>query len=319
MPSPGPVGLPTPTGRRPGRAVAAVLALAVGLALLPPVPAAAAASVPLLVWDFNACDRFGRGNAACDVTPTQRASAIARSIDAAGRSPNVVTLQEMCRSTFDMVVGSLPPPWVASFHSTFTTTDARCQSVDHTWGLAVLARSDVPADPSAHLLGVEDSGERRTLLCIDVRVPVPLRACTTHLTAGSQTRAASQSATAARLVDGWVAADHTVVVGGDWNLDVRQCGNPAVATGLAPWYQGRFGAGAARCYPGTGSMSEVDRYRPGGDGVYDEDTYAAAKLDHVFGDRRHIALHHDGDATTSGVSDHDPLRGVMTTVDRLSG
>jgi hypothetical protein len=119
-------------GRR-ARALTVGLAVAVSVTLLNPVPAAAA-SVRLLVWDFNACDQFGRGNAACDVTPTQRASAIARSITAASWSPNVVTLQEMCRSTFDMVVGSLPPGWVSYFHSSYTTTDPRCQSVDHTGG-----------------------------------------------------------------------------------------------------------------------------------------------------------------------------------------
>jgi endonuclease/exonuclease/phosphatase family metal-dependent hydrolase len=300
-------------GRR-ARALTVGLAVAVSVTLLNPVPAAAA-SVRLLVWDFNACDQFGRGNAACDVTPTQRASAIARSITAASWSPNVVTLQEMCRSTFDMVVGSLPPGWVSYFHSSYTTTDPRCQSVDHTWGIAVLARSDVLDNPSAHVLGVEVSGERRTLLCIDVRVTISVRTCTTHLTATSQGTAASQATTAARLVDAWVAADHTVLVGGDFNLDVRQCGNTDVGDGLRPWYHGRFGAGVTRCYPGSGSMSEVDRYRPGGDGVYDEDTYALAKLDYVFGDRRHVDPTEEGDATTSSVSDHDPLRGAMTAHD----
>jgi endonuclease/exonuclease/phosphatase family metal-dependent hydrolase len=305
---------PTLTGRRPGRAVAVGLALAVGLTLLTPARAAAS-SARVQVWDFNACDQFGRGNAACDVTPTQRASAIAQSITAAPWTPNVVTVQEMCRSTFDMVVGALPPTWVSHFHSTFTTTDARCQSVDHTWGLAVLARSDTLDEPTAHVLGVEPSGERRTLLCIDVRVTVPLRTCTTHLTASSQAAAASQATSAARLVDGWVAADHTVVLGGDFNLDVRQCGNAAVGNGLRPWYDGRFGAGITRCYQGAGPMSEVDRYRPGGDGIHDEATYAAAKLDYVFGDRRHVDPRQDGDATSSSVSDHDPLRGTMTARD----
>jgi endonuclease/exonuclease/phosphatase family metal-dependent hydrolase len=165
------------------------------------------------------------------------------------------------------------------------------------------------------VLGVEASGERRTLLCVDVRIGLPVRTCTTHLTATSQATAATQATAAARLVDAWVAAGRTVVVGGDFNLDVRACGNTAVGFALRPWYDGRFGAGGTRCYAGAGSMSEVDRYRPGGDGVHDEATLAAAKIDYVFGDGRHVDPRMDGDATGSAVSDHAPLRGVMTAHD----
>jgi endonuclease/exonuclease/phosphatase family metal-dependent hydrolase len=302
------------TGRLPRRALVIGLALAFGAALVTPAPAAST-SVRLLVWDLNACDQFGQGNADCEVTPTQRASAIVQSINSTSWSPNVVTLQEMCRSTFDIVVASLSSSWVSHFHSTYTTTDSRCQSVDHAWGIAVLARSEVLSNPSAHTLGVEMSGERRTLLCIDVRVTVPVRACTTHLTATSQATAASQAATAAHLVDQWIAADNTVVVGGDVNLDVRQCGNTDVSNGLRPWYHGPFGAGVTRCYAGFGSMYEVDRYRAGGDGVYDEATHGSAKLDVVFGDRWHVYEDHRGDVTSTSFSDHDLLRGAMTAHD----
>jgi endonuclease/exonuclease/phosphatase family metal-dependent hydrolase len=291
------------------RALAILSALAVALAVVQPA-AASAASVQVRVWDFNACDQYGRANADCQVTPTQRASAISSSISSF--SPHVVTFQEMCRSTFDMVVGSLPAGWVSSFFSTYTTTDARCQSVDHTWGIALLARSAVLTNPSATLLGTETSGERRTFLCIDVTVTVPMRTCTTHLTSTSQATAASQATTAANLVNQWVAANATVVVGGDFNLNVRQCGNTNVASGLRPWYYGTYGAGSTRCYTGAGSMYEADHYRVGGDGVYDEDTLGTSKLDYVFGNRQHVNSDYAGDATSSSVSDHDPLRGWLT-------
>ena len=65
-------------------------------------------------------------------------------------------------STVDMTVASLGPSWKAQFFSTFTTTDSRCQSVDHTWGIAVLARSSVLDNPQSFTLGVETSGEVRT-------------------------------------------------------------------------------------------------------------------------------------------------------------
>jgi endonuclease/exonuclease/phosphatase family metal-dependent hydrolase len=291
------------------RALVILFVLAVAPVVVQPATASAA-SLQVRVWQFNACDQYGRSNADCQVTPTQRASAISSSISSF--SPHVVTFQEMCRSTFDMVVGSLPAGWVSSFFSTYTTTDTRCQSVDHTWGIAVLARSAVLTNPSATLLGTETSGEQRTFLCIDVTVTVPMRTCTTHLTSTSQATAASQATTAANLVNQWVAANATVVVGGDFNLNVRQCGNTNVASGLRPWYYGTYGAGKSRCYTGSGSMYEADHYRIGGDGVYDEDTLGTSKLDYVFGNRQHVNADYAGDATSSSVSDHDPLRGWLT-------
>ncbi len=302
------------TKGRLGRSLAIVAALALGLGLLAPAPASAA-SVRLQVWEFNACDQYGRAFPDCQVTPTQRASAIVQSITSTSWPANVVTLQELCRSTFDMVVGALPPGWVGAFFSTFTTTDTRCQSADRTWGIAVLARSAVIGPPSTTTLGVESSGERRTLLCADVTVTVPMRTCTTHLTSSSQASAAAQARTAVDVVNQWVAENRTVVVGGDFNLNVRQCSNSNVSGGLGRWYYGRFGAGFSRCYSGSGSMHEADRYRSGGDGVYDEDTVGSSKLDYVFANRQHVNNDYAGDATSSSVSDHDPLRAAFTAHD----
>lgn len=293
------------------RALAIATALVLAGALCNP-PAASAASLRLRVLDFNACDQYGRGNADCDATPTQRASAIAQSITSYG--PSVVMLQEVCRSTVDMIIGSLGPAWKAQFFSTYTTTDSRCQSIDHTWGIAVLARSQVLDSPQSFTLGMETSGEVRTLLCVDVAVGLAVRACTTHLTSGSDANAAVQSNTAVDQVDPWTTA-RTVLVGGDFNLNVRACGNTNVSTGLRRWYSTRFGAGATRCYNGVGSMYEVDQYRTGGDGVYDETTLGSVKIDFVFGNRQHVNADVDGDATTSSLSDHDPLRGAVTAHD----
>jgi len=293
------------------RALVIGVAVVLGVALVSP-PAASAASLRLRILDFNACDQFGRGNAACDATPTQRTSAIVQSINS--YAPHLVTLQEVCRSTVDMIAASLRPSWTAQFFSTFTTNDSRCQSVDHTWGIAVLARSTVLSNPQAHKLGVETSGEQRTLLCVDVAVGLAVRTCTTHLTAGSDANAAAQATTAVNLVNQWVA-DNAVVVGGDFNLNVRACGNTNVSNGLRSWYAGRFGAGVTRCYTGIGSMYEVDQYRAGGDGVYDESTLGSAKIDFIFGNRQRMNADYSGDATSSGLSDHDPLRGAITAHD----
>jgi endonuclease/exonuclease/phosphatase family metal-dependent hydrolase len=295
----------------PLRALAIGIVLVLAGALCNP-SAASATSLRLRVLDFNACDQFGRGNAACDATPTQRASAIVQSI--ASYAPNVVTLQEVCRSTVDMTIASLGPSWRAQFFSTYTTTDARCQSVDHTWGIAVLAQSPTLTNPQSFTLGVETSGEVRTLLCVDVAVGLSVRTCTTHLTSGSNANAAVQSNKAVDQVNPWTTAG-TVLVGGDFNLNVRACGNTNVSAGLQRWYTGRFGAGVTRCYTGAGSMYEVDQYRAGGDGVYDETTLGSSKIDFVFGNRQHVNADYDGDATTSSLSDHDPLRGAVTAHD----
>jgi endonuclease/exonuclease/phosphatase family metal-dependent hydrolase len=298
-------------GIRPLRALAIGIVLVLAGALCNP-PAASAASLRLRVLDFNACDQFGRGNAACDATPSQRASAIVQSINS--YAPNVVTLQEVCHSTVDMIIASLGPSWRAQFFSTYTTTDPRCQSVDHTWGIAVLARSPVLDNPQSFTLGVETSGEVRTLLCVDVAVGLTARTCTTHLTSGSDAKAAAQSNTAIDQINPWTTTS-TVLVGGDFNLNVRACGNTNISTGLQRWYAGRFGAGVTRCYTGTGSMYEVDQYRAGGDGIYDESTLGSGKIDFIFGNRQHVNADYDGDATSSGLSDHDPLRGAVTAHD----
>ena len=303
------MSIPNPTSRL--RTMAIGIVMVVGVALLNP-PAASAASVRLRILEFNACDQFGRGNAACDATPSQRASAIVQSIHS--YSAHLVTLQEVCRSTVDMVAASLGPAWVSQFFTTYTTTDTRCQSVDRTWGIAVLARSTTLSNPQAHSLGVETSGEQRTLLCADVTVSLIVRTCTTHLTAGSDANAAVQANTAVDLVNQWTATN-AVVVGGDFNLNVRQCGNTHILNGLRRWYAGRFGAGVTRCYTGAGSMYEVDQYRSGGDGVYDETTLGSAKIDFVFANRQRMNADYDGDATSSSLSDHDPLRGAVTAHD----
>jgi hypothetical protein len=62
-------------------------------------------------------------------------------------------------------------------------------------------------------------------------------------------------------------------------------------------------------------MYEADHYRVGGDGIYDEDTQGDSKVDYVFGNRQHVNTDFDGDATSSSMSDHDPLRGWLTVHD----
>ena len=156
------------------------------------------------------------------------------------------------------------------------------------------------------------TGYTASLLCADVAVGIGMRLCTTHLTSSSQSGAASQAVAADRLVDEWTAAGMLVVVGGDFNLDVRRCRNSSVFTGLTGWYAGRFGAGKTRCYSGSGGLHEADRYRAGGDGVYDEDTRGSAKIDLVFAPVQRVATDYAGDATSSSISDHDPLRAAFT-------
>ena len=46
--------------------------------------------------------------------------------------------------------------------------------------------------------------------------------------------------------------------------------------------------------------------------TYDEDTLGSLKIDMVFAPGTRVATDYAGDATSSSVSDHDPLRGAFT-------
>ena len=76
-------------------------------------PAAHAATLHTRVLDFNACDQYGR-NPECDATAAQRADAIATSVvntSVVNGGSNVVTLQEVCRYTYDRLLQRLGPGW----------------------------------------------------------------------------------------------------------------------------------------------------------------------------------------------------------------
>ena len=221
-----------------------------------------------------------------------------------------------------MVVAGLDSSWRYYFIRTYITPsyNNRCQSTDHTWGVAILARATTISPPIKYVLGTETWGEDRVLACLDFTVGFNMRICTTHLTQTSQAVAAQQAVSAANSINSWIAAGKAVIMGGDFNLDVRECGNGNILNAFRPWYYGSFGAGASLCYSGgTGSMYEVDHYRAGGDGTYDEKTIVTSvgsrKFDYTFGNRQNMLGDYGGDATTSYVSDHDPLRGAITAHD----
>lgn len=71
------------------------------------------------------------------------------------------------------------------------------------------------------------------------------------------------------------------------------------------------------CDSGFGRFWEADKYHfVVGDGVYDQKTFPTTteKLDYVFFNSQSFLNDYGGDATSSGVSDHTPLRGGANLV-----
>ncbi len=108
---------------------------------------AEAGSVQTRVFDLNACDQYLVPDPANVIHPNckannpwTRANAIRDSV-IAGNS-NVVTLQEVCRTTFGNVLALLGSSWRGSMLDTVNTGDDRCWDGGvGRWGIAILART----------------------------------------------------------------------------------------------------------------------------------------------------------------------------------
>lgn len=272
---------------------------------------AVASTRRLHVFQFNACDQYGTSHPStnCRYTPWyERADAIVASIN--NWSADVVTLQEVCQSTYQRIMGQLPG-WHGYFKHTYVTSasDNRCGSGPDYWGIAVMAKSTL-SSISYTLLGTESNGEERRLLCANVTVGSGFRLCSTHLSTSSAN--VEQVRKVAAELNGWVSNGAAVLLGGDLNINVRSCAEDDY---LAPFYYGAFGAGNNSCRTGYGHFYEADKATSWGDGVYDEVTTGSEKLDYVFVNRQRFYADYGADATSSSVSDHRPLRAAVTVHD----
>ncbi|WP_421741527.1 endonuclease/exonuclease/phosphatase family protein [Cellulomonas sp.] len=281
-----------------------LLALVASLAAQPP---AQAATLRTKVFDFNACDQYGR-NAECDATAAQRAAAIATSV-VSGAS-NVVTLQEVCRYTYDQLLLRLGSAWRGTFFQTVSIGDNRCAPGARSWGIALLARAPQPTNVTATLLpNPLAESERRYLLCGDVVIGAVFRVCSSHFSVKT-VASTEQATTVGSQLATHAGSGGAAVLGVDTNVDVRSC--PAAAA-LRPLYSSAFGGtSSTTCQTGTGAMVEADQYRPGGDGTYNAPTCGPSKCDYVFFTAGRWRQNYRGVVSSSWLSDHEILRGEGT-------
>lgn len=296
------------TRRRHRSLGASLLVLLVLLvATLAAQSAAHAATLRTKVFEFNACDQYGR-DPECDATAAQRADVIASSVLFAGS--NVVTLQEVCRYTFDRLLQRLGSAWHGTFYQTVGIGDDRCAPGARSWGIALLARAPAPTNVTATLLpNPLAENERRYLLCGDVVIGATFRVCSSHFSVHGAAHTA-QASTVGGLLATHAGSGGAALLGVDTNVDVRSC---AAAVALRPLYSGGFGGtSSTTCQTGTGVMVEADQRRTGGDGSYNAPTCGPSKCDYVFFTASRWGSDYRGVTTPLWLSDHDVLRGEGT-------
>jgi hypothetical protein len=168
---------------------------------------------PLRVLQMNLCNS---GMAGCYTgRSVAEAAALIRM-----RQPDVVTLNEICRSDVDVLARSFPAGTVrTAFQPAIdrrTLAPITCRAGD-SYGIGLLTRSPSGgAKPVGGVYPAQDvaNAEERAWLCAPAARGVV--ACTTHLTATSPAVAEAQC----RFLFAWLPAliRGTVVVGGDFNL-----------------------------------------------------------------------------------------------------
>jgi len=108
-------------------------------------------------------------------------------------------------------------------------------------------------------------------------------------------------------LDGWASGGAATILGGDLNINVRDCGE---SQRLNQQYRGTyFGCNDI----GYGPNREADQETTFGDTIYNETTFGGEKLDYgFFNYQRFDTTNFGADATSSTVSDHDPYRIALT-------
>jgi endonuclease/exonuclease/phosphatase family metal-dependent hydrolase len=271
---------------------------------------AEAASIQTRVLNFNVCDQVGSTNPGVDPrcannSSSVRASAIVTSINS--QSSTIVTLQEVCRVTYERIIAGLGPAWTGSFLWTAAISSARCEG-SMEWGLAILSNWGAPTDVNQTLLPNSPNSEPRYLFCGTIVVGGPIRQCVTHFT--YESFRVSQAIEVGRQMKEYAYGGGAILLGGDLNINSRSC---AEAAEVRPIYIRRFGGdGTSTCQIGYGVGQEVDQRHIGGDGTYNAATFGSAKIDYIFFSFPRWLADYDGRATDSQVSDHRILRGEGT-------
>jgi endonuclease/exonuclease/phosphatase family metal-dependent hydrolase len=218
--------------------------------------------------------------------------------------PHVATINEICLNQAERLVS-----WVAQkgypvqmTHygriPEFTTSRGfRCK-----FGNALVSAGTGSQGSAVH--HPLDSGglEPRAMTCADVRLPLVVRACVTHLTNGTDaSRSSVRKAQITSVASKVNVTGIPVVLGGDMNVSPR--GDSYNPDQLDPLYY----------WQGVGQFLEVEGTRTGCDPPFSPcaPTHGWRKIDYIFVDRWNWS---GLSATTSSaaVSDHKLLKGYAT-------
>lgn len=277
--------------------------------------------VPARIFHFNMCgavtnndDCTSHGGSGEGTAVPALVSSILDTRDDAPRPgrPDIVTLNEVCETQFNALRTSLAEagyPMDGRF-ATAKANEGNCEN-DSDFGNAVLTREPITNDAGDQIAFPlpmpEDSGEVRTLLCVDTPLRgKAIKACSVHISTDGDRRAA-QVPVVAGIVNGFVNAGLPVILGGDFNATPED----EVLDALY------------NHHGGTGRFREVDETDFANAGILCRDAFedtcrsgegthpgvlGDSKIDYIFVSDDFASL--DADATTSPVSDHDPLRGT---------
>lgn len=265
---------------------------------------------PARVFHFNMCGAV-RDNDKCTSKggSGEGTSVPAIVSSAVDYQPDIVTLNEVCENQFDALLDQLEAGGYA-MDGRFGTARPDVSTCDGSdYGNAVLSRRTILNDAGeqlSHPLPGPDGAEVRQLLCVDT----PLRgrnvkACATHLSSSGGKQATQVSDGILPVVNTWLDAGIPVLIGGDFNVRPTD-------DALTPLYSRDGGTGRFREMDETdfdfftvGCRNEYAESCRSGEGTHDE-VLVDPKIDYVFFSEDFAKPR--GDATTSPVSDHDPLR-----------
>ena len=306
---------------RPAVAALSVLSQVIvlsGVFILTAAPAAAA-DTRLHDLQWNVCDQKGSvpPGSVCDWTPSQKAVEIERLIEAADWRANIVTLQEICQSTFNLLLPRLGFPWDGYFATTVTfPDDTRCRNTTtRNWGIAVIVKGDIYGYDNRYIGNDPDDGEVRRFLCGDVSIGRGQRVCTTHLTPSISTEARAENRTQFNTVraqvNTWAVQNFATSLGADLNRDVRSCGSVDDLNILEDIYESDLGPSSCLHY-GDRHYYETDRRSRGTGDIADEATIGSKKLDYFFVNYQRFYADYGGKLKATAYSDHKPLHAAVT-------
>lgn len=141
------------------------------LSLAPFEPTAVGAEARMHDLQWNVCDQYGN-SAASDIcedwTPSQKAAQIELLVEASDWRGQALTVQEICKSTFDLALSRLGAPWTGYFATTVLfSNDTRCRDIGkRNWGIGVLVKGKIRGYDNQYIGNDPDDGEVRRFCAV---------------------------------------------------------------------------------------------------------------------------------------------------------